>query len=150
MENETGLNDDIFQELDEEEHFTDVIDPEDVENTPSLPPNDVNKQPNAVHVKSFQGHVFVDSPHTSGYLANARNPLYSGADNSCLWEVMKLSRHYHPSVARFAQNLLQVNGVFLSGCCLLIVNFESECESSKVLSLPLASQEYLAYQEKII
>ncbi|XP_028395866.1 CCAAT/enhancer-binding protein zeta-like isoform X2 [Dendronephthya gigantea] len=103
------------EELDEEEHFTDVIDPEDPESAPSLPSSDVSKQPNAVHETSSQGHVFVDSPHTSGYQANARNPLYSGADNSCLWEVMKLSRHYHPSVSRFAQNLLQGESISYDG-----------------------------------
>ena len=98
------------QELDEEEHFTDVIDPtEDTSTTPSIAQNDLTEEAkNAVHVTSSQGHVFVDSSRTHGYQANARNPLYSGADNSCLWEVMKLSRHYHPSVSRFAQNLLQV------------------------------------------
>lgn len=99
-----------FQELDEEEHFTDILDStEDTNSSPSPAQHDVTTQPsNGVHVTSSHGHVFVDSSHTHAYQANARNPLYSGADNSCLWEVMKLSRHYHPSVSRFAQNLLQV------------------------------------------
>jgi ribosome biogenesis protein MAK21 len=99
-----------FQELDEEEHFTDVVDTTEDTNNPQSPAqNDVTKAPNNTdHVTSSHGHVFVDSSRTPGYHANARNPLYSGADSSCLWEVMKLSRHYHPSVSRFAQNMLQV------------------------------------------
>ena len=99
-----------IQELDEEEHFVDILDPtEDTNNSPFPSEHDGTTQPDkGVHATSSQGHVFVDSSSTHAYQANARNPLYSGADNSCLWEVMKLSRHYHPSVSRFAQNLLQV------------------------------------------
>ncbi len=54
------------QELDEEEHFTDVIDPtEDTNNPPRVAQNDVTEEPhNAVHVTSSQGHVFVDSSRT--------------------------------------------------------------------------------------
>ena len=105
------------EELDEEEHFTDVIDPsEDTNSAPSIDQNNVTEKPdNADHVTSSHGHVFVDSSRTLGYQFTARNPLYCGAENSCLWEVMKLSRHYHPSVCRFAQNLLQGENITYDG-----------------------------------
>ncbi|XP_051510656.1 CCAAT/enhancer-binding protein zeta isoform X2 [Myxocyprinus asiaticus] len=36
-----------------------------------------------------------------------RNPSYCGADNTTLWELQKLSLHFHPSVALFAKTILQ-------------------------------------------
>ncbi|XP_051954531.1 CCAAT/enhancer-binding protein zeta isoform X1 [Xyrauchen texanus] len=36
-----------------------------------------------------------------------RNPSYCGADNTTLWELQKLSHHFHPSVALFAKTILQ-------------------------------------------
>eukprot|EP01134_Creolimax_fragrantissima_P000497 CFRG0497T1 len=35
-----------------------------------------------------------------------REPLYAGADTTCLWELTLLARHYHPSVAKFAATIL--------------------------------------------
>ena len=43
------------------------------------------------------------------YKPHQRNPLYSGAENSCLWELNRLSRHYHPSVCLFARTLMKVS-----------------------------------------
>ena len=43
------------------------------------------------------------------YKPSQRNPLYSGAENSCLWELNRLSRHYHPSVSHFAHTLMKVS-----------------------------------------
>ena len=43
------------------------------------------------------------------YKPHQRNPLYSGAENSCLWELNRLSRHYHPSVCLFASTLMKVS-----------------------------------------
>jgi len=42
------------------------------------------------------------------YKPHQRNPLYSGAENSCLWELNRLSRHYHPSVCLFVSTLMKV------------------------------------------
>lgn len=36
----------------------------------------------------------------------ARNPMYSGAERTLMWELVQLSQHYHPSVCLFANNLL--------------------------------------------
>lgn len=43
------------------------------------------------------------------YKPHQRNPLFSGAENSCLWELNRLSRHYHPSVCLFARTLMKVS-----------------------------------------
>ncbi|KYO23872.1 CCAAT/enhancer-binding protein zeta isoform X2 [Alligator mississippiensis] len=44
-----------------------------------------------------------------------RNPLYCGADRTCLWELKKLSEHFHPSVALFAKTILEGNYIQYSG-----------------------------------
>lgn len=36
-----------------------------------------------------------------------REPLYSNAQESGLWELNILARHHHPTVCRFAQDLLE-------------------------------------------
>ncbi|XP_037663484.1 CCAAT/enhancer-binding protein zeta [Choloepus didactylus] len=45
----------------------------------------------------------------------SRNPLFCGAENTCLWELQKLSEHFHPSVALFAKTILQGNYIQYSG-----------------------------------
>ncbi|KAF4099089.1 hypothetical protein G5714_019215 [Onychostoma macrolepis] len=44
-----------------------------------------------------------------------RNPLYCGADHTALWELQKLSLHFHPSVALFAKTLLQGEFILYTG-----------------------------------
>lgn len=41
----------------------------------------------------------------SGYDPAKRDPLYARAEESCLWEIVALCAHFHPSVARFAKRL---------------------------------------------
>uniref|UniRef100_A0A8C4R5G3 CCAAT/enhancer-binding protein zeta n=1 Tax=Eptatretus burgeri TaxID=7764 RepID=A0A8C4R5G3_EPTBU len=36
-----------------------------------------------------------------------RNPLYCSAENTCLWELRKLTMHFHPTVALFADTILR-------------------------------------------
>ena len=43
------------------------------------------------------------------YKSSERNSPYSGAENSCLRELNRLSRHYHPSVSHFAHTLMKVS-----------------------------------------
>ncbi|XP_047638229.1 CCAAT/enhancer-binding protein zeta [Phacochoerus africanus] len=45
----------------------------------------------------------------------SRNPLFCGAENTSLWELKKLSEHFHPSVALFAKTILQGNYIEYSG-----------------------------------
>lgn len=41
----------------------------------------------------------------SGYEPAKRDPLYARAEESCLWEIVALCSHYHPSVVSFAKRL---------------------------------------------
>jgi len=45
----------------------------------------------------------------------SRNPLFCGAENTSLWELKKLSEHFHPSVALFAKTILEGNSIQYSG-----------------------------------
>lgn len=67
---------------DEEEHFVDV--PETGEN-----PNEVNGK------HSSQRKILYDP--------RKRNPEHALAERTCLWDVLPLLRHFHPSVALFAE-----------------------------------------------
>ncbi|GAU97599.1 hypothetical protein RvY_08872-2 [Ramazzottius varieornatus] len=49
------------------------------------------------------------------YSAVARNPLYCGAEFVQIWELHALCRHYHPSVARFADCVLQSKPIQYAG-----------------------------------
>ncbi|OXB80295.1 UNVERIFIED_CONTAM: hypothetical protein H355_013693 [Colinus virginianus] len=44
-----------------------------------------------------------------------RSPLYCGAESTSLWELKKLSEHFHPSVALFAKTILEGNPIQYSG-----------------------------------
>lgn len=46
-----------------------------------------------------------------GYKPEARNPLFAHADQSADTELRLLAKHFHPSVAHFAQSILE--GLFL-------------------------------------
>ncbi|KAH9122652.1 hypothetical protein LEN26_010179 [Aphanomyces euteiches] len=48
----------------------------------------------------------VETITTTQYDPRKRNPLYAGADMSCLWELQPFLVHYHPSVAQFAKQLI--------------------------------------------
>ncbi|KAK4508637.1 hypothetical protein PRZ48_002376 [Zasmidium cellare] len=67
-------------EEDEEEHFVDV--PEDGESTANVQHSDKSR---------------------SSYDPRKREPAYANADRTCLWEVLPLLQHFHPSVALFAE-----------------------------------------------
>lgn len=41
------------------------------------------------------------------YDSRKRNPEYANADKSCLWEVSHFLNHYHPTVAIYAESLLE-------------------------------------------
>lgn len=41
----------------------------------------------------------------SGYHPDKRDPQFAGAESSCLWELVALSYHHHPSVVSFATKL---------------------------------------------
>ncbi|KAK3077438.1 hypothetical protein LTS18_010267, partial [Coniosporium uncinatum] len=75
-------------EEDEEEHFVDA--PED-STTPVSDQRD-NEQPTATS--------------RNAYDAKKRDPEHSNAHLSCLWDILPLISHFHPSVSLFATRLL--------------------------------------------
>ncbi|XP_061667590.1 CCAAT/enhancer-binding protein zeta isoform X2 [Syngnathoides biaculeatus] len=91
---------------DEEEHFTDADKVEEGAATVQV------SKPVAswVHHQNLEGHKQV---HT--YDPLHRNPLFCGADHAALWELHRLSLHFHPSVSFFAKTLLQDDFIQYSG-----------------------------------
>ncbi|KAF2171924.1 hypothetical protein M409DRAFT_63462 [Zasmidium cellare ATCC 36951] len=67
-------------EEDEEEHFVDV--PEDGESTTNVQQPDKRR---------------------SSYDPRKREPEYAHAERTCLWEILPLLQHFHPSVGLFAE-----------------------------------------------
>ncbi|KFV87348.1 CCAAT/enhancer-binding protein zeta, partial [Struthio camelus australis] len=71
---------------------------------------DPNSAPSWVHHLNMGGRktgVSYDPLH--------RSPLYCGAESTSLWELKKLSEHFHPSVALFAKTILEGNHIQYSG-----------------------------------
>ncbi|XDV41644.1 hypothetical protein PO909_010465 [Leuciscus waleckii] len=105
---------------DEEEVYQDLKEESDDEEGPVDPDRDVQKQsakqcqmkPTAswVHHQNLEGGVKKEI-----YDPMNRNPLYCGADHTALWELQKLSLHFHPSVALFAKTLLQGEFILYTG-----------------------------------
>ena len=77
---------------DEEEHYEDVKE-EDAD-------QEVKKEGAVVAPGwTFKGAAGSSSAHTERncYDPTARNPLYCGAGHTALWELERLSNHFHPS-----------------------------------------------------
>merc|ERR1712130_710080 len=66
---------------------------------------------------TFKNSAGSSSAHAerSCYDPTARNPLYCGAGRTALWELERLSNHFHPSAALFASNLLAGQSISYSG-----------------------------------
>ncbi|KAI9314436.1 CBF/Mak21 family-domain-containing protein [Dichotomocladium elegans] len=81
------------EEGDEEEHFEDATD-EDEDDESSEKSDRAEKQtpkkPSAI---------------ANYYDGRKRDPRFSNADKSCLWELLPFRKHYHPSVAKYAEML---------------------------------------------
>ncbi|XP_052042376.1 CCAAT/enhancer-binding protein zeta [Apodemus sylvaticus] len=63
-----------------------------------------------VHLDNLKGGKQIKT-----YDPFSRNPLFCGAENTSLWELRKLSEHFHPSVALFAKTILEGNCIQYSG-----------------------------------
>ncbi len=74
-------------EEDEEEHFVDVPEEGDPDNSRQAP----NTLP---HSRQF------------AYDARKRDPEHANADRSCLWDILPFLQHFHPSVSLFAEAIL--------------------------------------------
>ncbi|XP_068730456.1 CCAAT/enhancer-binding protein zeta-like [Montipora capricornis] len=103
---------------DDEEHFVDAPSDED---------NYSDKNNNATSDHKQQGnhtdtteiaqkeHKLNQTGPNRLYKPQQRNPLYSGAENSCSWELNRLCRHYHPSVVVFATTLMKGDFIEYNG-----------------------------------
>ncbi|GAA95277.1 uncharacterized protein L969DRAFT_92464 [Mixia osmundae IAM 14324] len=54
------------------------------------------------------------APQT-GYDGTKREPRYARAQSSCLWDILYLTKHYHPAVAQIASSVLEGEEVQISG-----------------------------------
>ncbi|KAM4771728.1 CCAAT/enhancer-binding protein zeta [Rhinophrynus dorsalis] len=104
-------------ENDDEEHFQDLPDDDDdeqekIHNNADEETLTANKAPSAswIHQQTLQG-----VNKSSNYDPLNRNPLFCGADNTSLWELKKLTQHFHPSVALFAKTILEGNSIQYTG-----------------------------------
>ena len=97
-----------FQEDDDEEHFVDIPDSEnDEENGCETKDETQNGAKNETSANG--GARTVHDDKTKAYQPQIRNPLYCGAERSCIWELIRMSQHYHPSVCVFARTVLRVS-----------------------------------------
>ncbi|NXX47560.1 CEBPZ protein, partial [Tricholaema leucomelas] len=72
--------------------------------------NDANSTASWVHHVNMTGRK-----SRASYDPLHRSPVYCGAENTSLWELKKLSEHFHPSVALFAKTILEGNHIQYSG-----------------------------------
>lgn len=56
-----------------------------------------------------------EGTHSSEYNVNARNPLFANADRVPPWELIHLNKHFHPSVALFADNVCAKKHIVYDG-----------------------------------
>ncbi|RCH95260.1 hypothetical protein CU098_005849 [Rhizopus stolonifer] len=75
------------EEDDEEEHFSDA------------PEEDEDEQPKKKATE--------EKPTKIEYDGRKRDPRFSNAEKSCLWELIPFKSHYHPSIAKYAEQLFE-------------------------------------------
>ncbi|KAG0006584.1 hypothetical protein BGZ65_006369 [Modicella reniformis] len=98
----TGLTDMISQPEDnDEENFKDV--PED-QDQDQLDEESKMKEDSVQKSDS-------KTPSTTKYDGRKREPLYSNADKTCLWEMTPFLSHFHPTVSLYAAHILSLQPV---------------------------------------
>ncbi|XP_053193550.1 CCAAT/enhancer-binding protein zeta [Scomber japonicus] len=102
-ENEDGDDDD------EEERFVDA-DKVEEEGVSAAPAEEVKPTASWVHHQNLEGGKSLQS-----YDPLHRNPLFCGADHTTLWELQRLTLHFHPSVSLFAKTILEGGFIHYSG-----------------------------------
>ncbi|MEE6475242.1 hypothetical protein FKM82_010667 [Ascaphus truei] len=103
-------------EIDEEEHFHDMPDDDEQENINGNEDEEILKSGNTVTSASWIHQQTLQGIKNLGhYQPLDRNPLFCGADNTSLWELKKLSEHFHPSVALFSKTILEGNSIQYTG-----------------------------------
>ncbi|XP_054557181.1 CCAAT/enhancer-binding protein zeta isoform X3 [Talpa occidentalis] len=120
---------DHHPESDDEENFIDIEDEEDIEKfTDADKETDTEKKveeetmsKSNMETKKSESASWVHFDNLKGgkrlntYDPFSRNPLFCGAENTSLWELKKLSEHFHPSVALFANTILKGDYIQYSG-----------------------------------
>lgn len=118
MEEEEG--DDEVADLDEA-FFQDSDDQSENEKEhESESEEEEKKKENSDHESDAEQPVQPAAPASSPlpsvvYDIHARDPIFSNADRTFLFELSLLAHHYHPTVAHFANQLLDGSRVFCSG-----------------------------------
>eukprot|EP00075_Anas_platyrhynchos_P020432 XP_027309685.1 CCAAT/enhancer-binding protein zeta [Anas platyrhynchos] len=104
------------QEEDEENEEKFVDADKEVEKEEGSTVENSGKPDNASSAASWVHHVNMRGRKNGvSYDPLHRSPLYCGAESTSLWELKKLSEHYHPSVALFAKTILEGNHIQYSG-----------------------------------
>ncbi|KAL4237550.1 hypothetical protein ACF0H5_002264 [Mactra antiquata] len=124
------------EDSDEEEHFVDVPDQEDEtvdENTTvekekdneenSKTEDNENNEPNKDNIGNVKkrGASWVHRANLNhncertDYDPFHRNPQYCHAEKECIWELEKLSNHFHPTVNLFAHQILKGQAIKYTG-----------------------------------
>ncbi|XP_023855541.1 CCAAT/enhancer-binding protein zeta isoform X1 [Salvelinus sp. IW2-2015] len=92
---------DLKDEEDDEERFVDADKVE--EGLREIKPEQPKPTASSwVHHQNIEGGKSIET-----YDPFHRNPLFCGADHTTLWELQRLSAHFHPSVSLFAKTILQ-------------------------------------------
>ena len=119
VKNNPGVNSMMMQpeDEDEEERFVDAVLDDDTTN--KLVSSDVeceNKE-SAIPETNVKGSwTFIKENNKQvGYNSNHRNPLYAGAEKSCLWEILPILSHFHPSVMHFATSIVNAEEIGYKG-----------------------------------
>lgn len=89
---------------DDEEHFVDAPDPDDPSESANMSSDTKNAENEPAEGEKTTTKTATDKLHQ--YDPLNRSPEFSRAELSPPWELTVLSRHYHPTVALFAETLL--------------------------------------------
>lgn len=75
-----------------------------------------SSRPSRPSFAAFFVHGVFSAPlATPARFVTCREPLYCGAERSCLWELSGLAAHLHPTVAAFARTLLSGSTIVYDG-----------------------------------
>ncbi|TRY84502.1 hypothetical protein DNTS_035845 [Danionella cerebrum] len=114
----------LVSEDDEDEVYLDFNEEEEDDENAEERPVVVDKEPENLRSNQSQTNPTASWVHQKNLEGGAnkttydplnRNPLYCGADHTVLWELQKLSLHFHPSVALFAKTILQGESITYTG-----------------------------------
>ncbi|CAK6978790.1 CCAAT/enhancer-binding protein zeta [Scomber scombrus] len=108
---------DLAEENDDDEEEERFVDADKVEEEGVSSPAEEVKQAEEVKPKaSWVHHQNLEGGKSlQSYDPLHRNPLFCGADHTTLWELQRLTLHFHPSVSLFAKTILEGGFIQYSG-----------------------------------